>query len=146
MRSQWTILCFSVVGQQCMVFIYNRVTSCPLANLVDLCSISNISVFIFDNPLFGYYIHGQCIHGSSDVDLLTWYINFREEEVLYNVLFRSVEKRYAETAGVIYWGYAWKNNRIWRAAVKVKILLSRTVKSNVRCLYVGSIPAELVTL
>ncbi|MEE4247263.1 MAG: hypothetical protein V2I33_17760 [Kangiellaceae bacterium] len=33
---------------------------------VDLCSISNISVFIFDELLHGYYIHGESPTGNSD--------------------------------------------------------------------------------
>jgi Meckelin (Transmembrane protein 67) len=52
-----------------------------VTNLVDLCSVANISIFIFDHHLYGYYIHGSCCHGYSDVDLLTWYINLSCEQV-----------------------------------------------------------------
>jgi meckelin len=35
-------------------------------NFTDLCSISNISVFILDQSLHGYYIHGAAPTGSAD--------------------------------------------------------------------------------
>ena len=39
----------------------------PIHNFVDLCSITNVSVFIFDQRLHGYYIHGESTGGQSDV-------------------------------------------------------------------------------
>ena len=36
-------------------------------DFVDLCSIANISVMIFNEELNGYYIHGKSPSGSSDV-------------------------------------------------------------------------------
>lgn len=48
---------------------------------MDLCSISNISVFILDEKLHGYYIHGQAPSGKADVNLneLLYFLN-REAE------------------------------------------------------------------
>jgi len=34
-------------------------------NFVDLCAITNISVFIIDEPLHGYYIHGKYLQKSE---------------------------------------------------------------------------------
>ena len=37
-------------------------------NFVDLCSVSNLSVIMFDEILHGYYIHGQSPSGTADTD------------------------------------------------------------------------------
>ena len=36
-------------------------------SFVDLCSVANISVIMFDNDLKGHYIHGKSPMGSADV-------------------------------------------------------------------------------
>ena len=36
-------------------------------NFVDLCSVTNISVFLFDQRIHGYYIHGESTGGQADV-------------------------------------------------------------------------------
>jgi len=41
----------------------------PVHNFVDLCSVTNISVFIFDQRIHGYYIHGESSGGQADVSL-----------------------------------------------------------------------------
>ena len=46
---------------------------------LDLCSVSNISVFILDQSLHGYYIHGQSPLGKSDTNL-DELLKFLEEE------------------------------------------------------------------
>ena len=46
---------------------------------LDLCSVSNISVFILDQSLHGYYIHGQSPLGRSDTNL-DELLRFLEEE------------------------------------------------------------------
>lgn len=38
-------------------------------NFLDLLSISNTSLLIFDNRYHGYYLHGQNNTGSSEGDL-----------------------------------------------------------------------------
>ncbi len=38
-------------------------------SFVDFCTIANISVFILDSPLHGYYIHGLAPGGKSDINL-----------------------------------------------------------------------------
>lgn len=40
-----------------------------IQNFVDLCAISNISIFILDESLHGYYIHGCNPNGVADVTL-----------------------------------------------------------------------------
>ncbi len=41
----------------------------PEEDFVDLCCISNISIFIFDETLHGYYIHGRNPIGKSEGSL-----------------------------------------------------------------------------
>ena len=40
-----------------------------IQQFVDLCSMSNISVFVMANANFGYYIHGRSVHGKADTDM-----------------------------------------------------------------------------
>jgi len=37
-------------------------------DFVDLCSISNVSIFILDETLHGYYIHGKTPGGTAEVN------------------------------------------------------------------------------
>ena len=51
------------------VIFYQRLVENRLVNFIDLCSVSNISVFILQNNQYGYYIHGRSPHGVSDVNM-----------------------------------------------------------------------------
>ncbi|KAH9495634.1 Meckelin [Bulinus truncatus] len=51
------------------VLIYERFITDDIREFVDLCSMSNISVFIMANGEFGYYVHGRSVHGCSDVGM-----------------------------------------------------------------------------
>ena len=59
---------------------YERYIEHKLQQFVDLCSMANISVFILQQPLYGYYIHGRSVHGFADSDMQTFYDNLRREE------------------------------------------------------------------
>lgn len=37
-----------------------------IQEFTDLCSISNISIFMFDSYLHGYYLHGQSPSGQAE--------------------------------------------------------------------------------
>lgn len=50
-------------------FIYWRFYGNPFFNFLDLCSTSNISVFITTSQSHGYYLHGRCVHSHADVDM-----------------------------------------------------------------------------
>lgn len=39
-----------------------------IQDFVDLCSISNISIFILDETLHGYYIHGKIPGGTAEIN------------------------------------------------------------------------------
>lgn len=51
------------------VTIVERLLVDPFHNIIDLCSIANISVLSLTHPLHGYYIHGKSVHGTSDTDM-----------------------------------------------------------------------------
>ncbi|XP_012943556.1 meckelin [Aplysia californica] len=51
------------------LFIYERFISDDIREFVDLCSMSNVSVFIMAHGEFGYYIHGRSVHGRADVSM-----------------------------------------------------------------------------
>lgn len=75
-------LYLSLVGVQLVfrLFIYERYIEYRLQQFIDLCSMSNISVFILQQPLYGYYIHGRSVHGFADSDLRTFYEQLKREE------------------------------------------------------------------
>jgi meckelin len=61
----------------------------PYVDFVDLCSVANISVMIFNEELNGYYIHGRSPCGSSDVNSLQLRLNLIAEE-MGNATFRGI--------------------------------------------------------
>ncbi|XP_028416781.1 LOW QUALITY PROTEIN: meckelin-like [Dendronephthya gigantea] len=61
-------------------FIYERFLGDPFGDFTDLCSMANVSVLIFQNKLYGHYIHGRSVHGRSDTDMLEMHEQFKREE------------------------------------------------------------------
>jgi len=51
------------------VKVFQFVIAQKKQSFVDLCTVSNISVFILDSHLHGYYIHGLAPGGKSDINL-----------------------------------------------------------------------------
>lgn len=51
----------------------------PYLDFVDLCSVTNISIILFNNELKGHYIHGKCPTGSSDIGPLRLRLNIESE-------------------------------------------------------------------
>ena len=51
----------------------------PLDTFVDLCQLANVSVFILDAPIHGYYIHGHSVHPHADVNMRTMLANHKAE-------------------------------------------------------------------
>ena len=47
---------------------------------IDLCSISNISVFILSDTIYGHYIHGRAVHGHADADMAEIVTSLKREE------------------------------------------------------------------
>ncbi|XP_072459653.1 meckelin isoform X2 [Notamacropus eugenii] len=71
-----------VIGIIQVVFFtvfYERFVEDKIRRFVDLCSISNISVFVLSHKCFGYYIHGRSVHGHADTDMEEMNINLKRE-------------------------------------------------------------------
>lgn len=51
----------------------------PFQAFVDLCSVSNISVMILLEPMWGFYIHGRSIHAHADVNMADFQKNLSLE-------------------------------------------------------------------
>ncbi|GFS38579.1 hypothetical protein TNIN_398981 [Trichonephila inaurata madagascariensis] len=60
--------------------LYERFVEDKLQQYVDLCSVSNVSVFILITKRFGYYIHGRSTHGKADVNMKEMHEFLRKEE------------------------------------------------------------------
>jgi len=71
--------------QQAFSIIVRLVHKNRIMNFVDLCSTANISMFLLTTQRYGFYIHGQCVHGVSDVNLAMWYENFIAEEACFSL-------------------------------------------------------------
>lgn len=63
------VIILLIIGaiQYLMKRLFSFVFPLDYHNFVDLCSITNISVFIFDQRIHGYYIHGESTGGQADV-------------------------------------------------------------------------------
>ncbi|KAE8599242.1 hypothetical protein XENTR_v10017114 [Xenopus tropicalis] len=59
--------------------IYERYVEDKIRQFVDLCSMSNISVFILSHRCYGYYIHGRSVHGHSDTNMEEMNLNLKRE-------------------------------------------------------------------
>jgi hypothetical protein len=61
------------------VLFYQRFVEDKLLNFMDLCSVSNISVFILTDTHYGYYMHGRSPHGTTDVNMRDMIMNLERE-------------------------------------------------------------------
>ncbi|XP_053104863.1 meckelin isoform X1 [Hemicordylus capensis] len=58
---------------------YERFVEDKIRQFVDLCCMSNISVFLLSHRCFGYYIHGRSVHGHSDTNMEEMNMNLKRE-------------------------------------------------------------------
>ncbi|KAL8605996.1 hypothetical protein ACOMHN_040495 [Nucella lapillus] len=71
-RYALAVLVYIVVGVVQWIFftfIYERFVEDKVQQFVDLCSMSNVSVFVMAHANFGYYIHGRSVHGKADTNM-----------------------------------------------------------------------------
>ncbi|XP_040849292.1 meckelin isoform X2 [Ochotona curzoniae] len=71
-----------VIGVIQIVFFaafYERFVEDKIRQFVDLCSMSNISVFVLSHKCFGYYIHGRSVHGHADTNMEEMNMNLKRE-------------------------------------------------------------------
>ncbi|XP_051153232.1 meckelin [Leptopilina boulardi] len=62
------------------ISIYETYVRKRIQRFIDLCSISNISLFILHFKYHGFYIHGRSVHGFADTDLETLVNDLKKEE------------------------------------------------------------------
>ena len=62
--------------QRIYTFLYERFISNQLQMYIDLCSLSNISIMILSDRVYGHYIHGRSVHGHADTDMEVCYHNY----------------------------------------------------------------------
>ncbi|RWS01333.1 meckelin-like protein [Dinothrombium tinctorium] len=61
-------------------FFYMKIIKDKLHEFVDLCSVSNVSLFCFISKKFGYYIHGRSPNGHSDISMKEMHEFLKREE------------------------------------------------------------------
>eukprot|EP00796_Vickermania_ingenoplastis_P011417 gene11417-7921_t len=74
----WCSVSFILYMLEFQVY-YRFIIVHPLQAFVDLCSVSNISVLILLEPMWGFYIHGRSIHAHADVDMTEFQRNLSLE-------------------------------------------------------------------
>ncbi|XP_055968653.1 meckelin [Sorex fumeus] len=76
-----TALWLTIGVLQIMFFavFYERFIEDKIRQFVDLCSMSNISVFLLSHKCFGYYIHGRSVHGHADTNMEEMNMNLKRE-------------------------------------------------------------------
>ncbi|XP_030437699.1 meckelin-like isoform X5 [Gopherus evgoodei] len=60
--------------------IYEQFVEDKIHQFIDLCSMSNVSVFILMHGCYGFYVHGRSVHGHADVGMDAMHACLRKEE------------------------------------------------------------------
>lgn len=77
------LICFllSYIGHWLANYlVWERYVKNPIQQFIDVCSIANISVFLFSQRCYGYYVHGRSPHGFADTDVCSMILQFKREE------------------------------------------------------------------
>ncbi|CAL8069107.1 unnamed protein product [Calicophoron daubneyi] len=64
-----TILIVGCIQWFLVIVLWEKCFEDKLRSFADLCTVTNISVFLLSQANFGYYIHGRSPTGRSDIDL-----------------------------------------------------------------------------
>ncbi|UJR08253.1 hypothetical protein I4U23_012526 [Adineta vaga] len=75
--SMW--LAVALIQYLVYILFYQRFVEDKIINFIDLCSVSNISIFILMENLYGYYIHGRSPHGITDVNMKDMMMHLERE-------------------------------------------------------------------
>jgi meckelin len=73
-------LCLEILFASFKYVIQRRWISDELQSFVDLLSVSNVSMLIFVEECFGYYIHGRTVHTYADCNMTGLHDNLKREE------------------------------------------------------------------
>jgi len=76
----FVIFILAVIQYFVYIIFYQRLIANKILNFIDLCSVSNISIFILDLNHHGYYIHSRSPHGITDVNIKDMLMNFHREK------------------------------------------------------------------
>lgn len=74
-----TVIFVIGVGEYCLQMLLQLFDPPSYVDFVDLCSVANISVVIFNDYYQGYYIHGKSPMGSADVSSEKLRLNLEAE-------------------------------------------------------------------
>uniref|UniRef100_A0A8I3WNZ1 Transmembrane protein 67 n=1 Tax=Callithrix jacchus TaxID=9483 RepID=A0A8I3WNZ1_CALJA len=74
-------LAIGIIQIMFFAVFYERFIEDKIRQFVDLCSMSNISVFLLSHKCFGYYIHGRSVHGHADTNMEEMNMNLKRESV-----------------------------------------------------------------
>ncbi|XP_015265310.1 PREDICTED: meckelin [Gekko japonicus] len=73
----WLVI--AIIQMAYFSVFYERFVEDKIRQFVDLCCMSNISVFLLSNRCFGYYIHGRSVHGHADTNMEEMNMNLKRE-------------------------------------------------------------------
>ncbi|XP_042317912.1 meckelin isoform X2 [Sceloporus undulatus] len=73
----WLVI--AIIQMTYFSVFYERFVEDKIRQFVDLCCMSNISVFLLSHRCFGYYIHGRSVHGHSDTNMEEMNMNLKRE-------------------------------------------------------------------
>ncbi|GAQ91983.1 Meckelin-like protein [Klebsormidium nitens] len=93
-------LAVSILQRLLTTTILHRYVENPLIQFVDLASLANVSVFIFEDLLCGYYIHGRSLMTFADTSMLVLNAELRKEQegvVSNRGLLSSAKKELADS-------------------------------------------------
>lgn len=57
----------------------------PITQFIDLISVCNISMILFKERCYGYYLHGRSVFTHADTDMIGLLANLKQEEVILSV-------------------------------------------------------------
>ncbi|KAH6590539.1 hypothetical protein BASA61_005298 [Batrachochytrium salamandrivorans] len=73
----WVLL---LVLQMVVKSIYERLHPNKLLQYIDILSLANVSMLIFDAPCHGYYVHGRSVHSYADTNMMELNNFLKKEE------------------------------------------------------------------
>jgi meckelin len=78
-HSTGCLLCSGIIQYLVYILFTQGFVEDKLMNFIDLCSVSNISLFVLIEDHYGYYIHGRSPHGTADVPMSDMLTNLERE-------------------------------------------------------------------
>lgn len=79
----WFLICLAQWIWR-FVFYERCISEPPSQHFVDLCTVAKISLFIFDGPCHGYYLHCRSPHEFADCSIFTLQEQLQQEEHGYS--------------------------------------------------------------